>query len=272
MTPNNPEQSNCCKAPIKATHGCDDDFLHGGKKCTCEIVTSWYVCEKCKHPCDPLVAEMVEVSKIGTDSPVFTKAFQERLKPECQLCKKPVNYAEAAHFKGEWYCRKCTLHSPDTLNTCQKHVKAVHVEGEIVHKAAQAANAEQAAFMKPTERWEEREEIPEHLKDEFEPSFDMRSKWFNKWCNEESEFHIQNPINLKKQILLEDLERLTDEAHERGKREELDRIKAIIENYKKWTQGYREDCHPDNLQMLMYDASSREIACSHILKNITTHD
>ena len=49
---NNP-LSSCCRKPVITAHGCDDDLEHGGKKCTCEIVTSWYECSSCKKPTDP---------------------------------------------------------------------------------------------------------------------------------------------------------------------------------------------------------------------------
>ena len=44
--------SDCCNFEPRIAHGCDDDFLHGGKSCDCEIVTSWWECKSCHKPCN----------------------------------------------------------------------------------------------------------------------------------------------------------------------------------------------------------------------------
>ena len=85
--------SNCCKAPIKATHGCDDDLLHGGKKCSCEIVTSWYVCEKCKQACDLFVdPDMLNTCK------EHVKTVHVQPEEICPCCQKEFTLGHLGHL------------------------------------------------------------------------------------------------------------------------------------------------------------------------------
>ena len=54
MKSTNTEQlSDCCGKPVYTAHGCDDDFRHLGKPCTCTaVVTMWYECSGCKKLCN----------------------------------------------------------------------------------------------------------------------------------------------------------------------------------------------------------------------------
>ena len=46
-------------------------------------------------------------------------------------------------------------------------------------------------------------------------------------------------------------------------------VEKIIKDYKELAKKLHKDSHDDNLNMIMYDAHSRIIACDHLLKQIT---
>lgn len=66
---NNPQLSDCCKAPVRSAHGCDADFGHGGKECDCKMYTAWNECTGCNKPCDVFVDEKKELLGFDPTSP-----------------------------------------------------------------------------------------------------------------------------------------------------------------------------------------------------------
>ena len=54
----------------------------------------------------------------------------------------------------------------------------------------------------------------------------------------------------------------------RAIKQERERIIEEIEKYKEFCNELHEKAHKDNLNMILYDAHSRTIACNHILEKI----
>lgn len=78
MTINTEQLSDCCKKPVRTAHGCDDDILHGGKTCNCEVVTMWYECSGCKKPANIAIPDEVYREKIDTlKKELFSKVKKE---------------------------------------------------------------------------------------------------------------------------------------------------------------------------------------------------
>jgi len=72
-------KSKCCDAEVRSAHGCDDDFKHGGKTCTCEVVTSWFECAKCGEPCDFYMPKPIQKWEYLTRKPIVTSDISLRI-------------------------------------------------------------------------------------------------------------------------------------------------------------------------------------------------
>lgn len=101
--------SACCNSPTYTSSGCDDDILHGGKPCTCEVGTMYFICSKCSKPCDIATPELSsccgEPIKTGIESSAIGCIKYRRCTrcdEDCDIATPPTSGDELENWEIEF--------------------------------------------------------------------------------------------------------------------------------------------------------------------------